>query len=64
MYFGTEKNPSTNEAAPAAEGIGANALWSFTDTFDVSGKGYSYFKLYNNSNYALYVKSIEIIYKK
>lgn len=64
MYFGTEKNPSTNEAAPAAEGIGAESLWSFTDTFDVSGKGYSYFKLYNNSNYSLYVKSIKIIYKK
>ncbi|MCD8033574.1 MAG: hypothetical protein LUF83_04635 [Alistipes sp.] len=64
MYFGTEKNPSTNEAAPTAEGVGADALWSFTDTFDVSGKGYSYFKLYNNSTYALYVKSIEIIYKK
>ena len=64
MYFGTEKNPSTNETAPTAEGVGADALWSFTDTFDVSGKGYSYFKLYNNSNFALYVKSIEIIYKK
>lgn len=63
MYFGTEKNPSGNEMSCSSTVDGADALWSFTDTFDVSGKGYSYFKLYNNSNYALYVKSIEITYK-
>ncbi len=63
MYFGTEKNPSGNEMSCSSTVDGADALWSFTDTFDVSGKGYSYFKLYNNNNYALYVKSIEITYK-
>lgn len=63
MYFGTEKNPSGNEMSCSSTVDGAGALWSFTDTFDVSGKGYSYFKLYNNNNYTLYVKSIEITYK-
>lgn len=63
MYFGTEKNPSGNEMSCSSTVDGADALWSFTDTFDVSGKGYSYFKLYNNNKYALYVKSIEITYK-
>lgn len=63
MYFGTEKNPSGNEMSCSSTVDGAGDLWSFTDTFDVSGKGYSYFKLYNNSNFSLYVKSIEITYK-
>lgn len=64
MYFGTEKNPSGNEMSCSSTVTGSGSVWSFTDTFDVSGKGYGYFKLYNNSSYALYVKSIEITYKK
>lgn len=64
MYFGTAKNPTGNEISTSgAAGVEVSStLFTFTEEFDVSGKGYGYFKLLNPGA-ALYVKSIEIIYK-
>ncbi len=64
MYFGTTKNPTGNEMSTSgAAGVEASAtVFTFTEEFDVSGKGYGYFKLLNTGG-ALYVKSVEIIYK-
>ncbi len=63
MYFGPDQDPAINETpVSGAEGVATGAFFTFTEEFDVAGKGYSYFKLLNTGG-ALYIKTLEIIYE-
>lgn len=64
IYFGTEQNPSTNEqVAKGATSEEKDSAYYFTDEFAPTGTtSYGYFKILNNSGYAVYLESIEITY--
>ena len=63
VYFGTSKNPSDNgEVATGAKLEGTETPFVFTDKFEPTGD-YSFFKLCNTSTYAVYMRSITIVYE-
>ncbi|MBQ0081488.1 MAG: BACON domain-containing protein [Alistipes sp.] len=64
VYFGTTTNPTDNgEVATGAKVEGTESLFIFTDKFEPTGD-YSFFRLCNTSTYAVYMKSITIVYEE